>query len=87
MSSRGPYRRHNPQFKPQLCTDIRSDKIFASRDAEGQLVGLVGLLRQNLDEHSRTCLALHVTRQVRSSDVIGGAHRSDDLPGNLIQVD
>jgi transposase-like protein len=27
MSARGPYRRHSPQFKLQLCTDIRNGKI------------------------------------------------------------
>ncbi|WP_211471560.1 hypothetical protein [Collimonas humicola] len=27
MSARGPYRRHSPQFKIQLCTDIRTGKL------------------------------------------------------------
>lgn len=27
MASRGPYRRHSPQFKIQICSDIRSGKI------------------------------------------------------------
>lgn len=27
MSSRGHYRRHSPQFKVQLCTDIRNGKL------------------------------------------------------------
>jgi len=27
MSSRGPYRRHSPQFKLQLCNDIRSGTL------------------------------------------------------------
>ena len=27
MSSRGPYRRHAPEFKIQLCQDIRSGAI------------------------------------------------------------
>lgn len=27
MASRGPYRRHSPQFKIQICSDIRSDKL------------------------------------------------------------
>jgi transposase len=27
MSSRSLYRRHSPQFKLQLCTDIRNGKI------------------------------------------------------------
>lgn len=27
MSTRGPYRRHSPQFKLQLCADIRNGKI------------------------------------------------------------
>jgi transposase len=32
MSSRGPYRRHSPQFRLQLCQDIRSGAI-GRRDA------------------------------------------------------
>ena len=32
MSSRGPYRRHAPKFKIQLCQDIRSGAI-GRRDA------------------------------------------------------
>ncbi len=27
MASRGPYRRHSPQFKIQICSDIRSGKL------------------------------------------------------------
>jgi transposase len=27
MSVRGPYRRHSPPFKMQLCTDIRDGKL------------------------------------------------------------
>lgn len=27
MSARGPYRRHSPQFKIQICSDIRSRKL------------------------------------------------------------
>jgi transposase len=27
MAARGPYRRHSPHFKLQICTDIRSGKI------------------------------------------------------------
>ncbi len=27
MALRGPYRRHSPQFKIQICSDIRSGKI------------------------------------------------------------
>ncbi len=27
MSARGPYRRHSPQFKLQLCSDIGSGKL------------------------------------------------------------
>jgi transposase-like protein len=27
MASRGPYRRHSPHFKIQICSDIRSGKI------------------------------------------------------------
>lgn len=33
MSSRGPYRRHSPQFKLQLCHDIRSGAL-GRRDAQ-----------------------------------------------------
>jgi len=33
MSSRGPYRRHAPQFKLQLCQDIRSGAL-GRRDAQ-----------------------------------------------------
>ena len=33
MSSRGPYRRHAPQFKLQLCQDIRSGEL-GRRDAQ-----------------------------------------------------
>jgi transposase-like protein len=27
MASRGPYRRHSPQFKIQICSNIRSGKL------------------------------------------------------------
>ena len=27
MSARGPYRRHSPQFKIQICSDVRSGKL------------------------------------------------------------
>jgi transposase-like protein len=33
MSSRGPYRRHSPQFKLQLCNEIRSGAL-ARREAQ-----------------------------------------------------
>ena len=33
MSSRGPYRRHTPEFRIQLCQDIRSGAI-GRRDAQ-----------------------------------------------------
>jgi transposase-like protein len=33
MTSRGPYRRHTPQFKLQLCQEIRSGAL-GRRDAQ-----------------------------------------------------
>ena len=33
MSSRGPYRRHAPQFKFQLCQDVRAGSL-SRRDAQ-----------------------------------------------------
>jgi transposase len=33
MTTRGPYRRHTPEFKLQLCQDIRSGKL-GRRDAQ-----------------------------------------------------
>jgi transposase len=49
---RGPYRRHSPQFKLQLCTDIRSGKI--SRRETQKVYNLsANLLQLWLSQHDR----------------------------------
>jgi len=52
MSARGPYRRHSPQFKVQLCTDIRSGKI-GRREAQRTYQISANLIQMWLDQYDR----------------------------------
>ena len=52
MSSRGPYRRHSPQFKLQLCTDIRGGAL-GRRDAQKQYRLSVNLIQLWLTQYDR----------------------------------
>jgi transposase-like protein len=52
MSSRGPYRRHSPQFKLQLCQDIRSG-VFGRRDAQKKYRLSANLIQLWLTQYDR----------------------------------
>ena len=52
MSSRGPYRRHSPQFRLQLCQDIRSGAI-GRRDAARRHNLSTNLLQLWLTQYDR----------------------------------
>ena len=50
--SRGPYRRHAPQFKLQLCQDIRSGAL-GRRDAQKKYSLSANLLQTWLSQYDR----------------------------------
>jgi transposase len=52
MSARGPYRRHSPQFKMQLCTDIRNGQI-GRRDAQRTYRISANLIHMWLEQYDR----------------------------------
>jgi len=52
MSSRGPYRRHAPEFKIQLCQDIRSAAI-GRRDAAEKYTLSTNLIQLWLPQYDR----------------------------------
>ena len=52
MSSRGPYRRHAPQFKLQLCQDIRSGAL-GRRDAQKKYSLSANLIQLWLTQYDR----------------------------------
>lgn len=52
MSSRGPYRRHSPQFKLQLCTDIRSGAL-GRREAQKKHSLSANLIQLWLTQYDR----------------------------------
>jgi len=52
MSSRGPYRRHAPEFKIQLCEDIRSDAI-GRRDTARKYTLPTNLIQLWLPQYGR----------------------------------
>jgi transposase len=52
MSTRGPYRRHSPQFKLQLCNDIRSGAI-GRRDAQKKYSLSANLIQLWLTQYDR----------------------------------
>ncbi len=52
MSSRGPYRRHSPQFKLQLCNDIRSGAL-ARREAQKKYSLSANLIQLWLTQYDR----------------------------------
>lgn len=52
MSARGPYRSHSPQFKLQLCTDIRSGKI-GRREAHREYRVSANLVQLWLTQYDR----------------------------------
>ena len=52
MSSRGPYRRHTPQFRLQLCHEIRSGAI-GRRDAARHHHRSTNLLQLWLTQYDR----------------------------------
>lgn len=52
MSSRGTYRRHAPQFKIQLCQDIRSGAI-GRRDAAKKYTLSTNLIQLWLTQYDR----------------------------------
>jgi transposase len=52
MSSRGPYRRHAPEFKIQLCQDVRSGAI-GRRDAAKKYALSTNLIQLWLTQYDR----------------------------------
>ncbi len=52
MSSRGPYRRHSPQFKLQLCNDIRSGTL-GRREAQKKYSLSANLIQLWLTQYDR----------------------------------
>jgi transposase len=50
--SRGPYRRHTPQFKLQLCTDIRSGTV-GRREAQKKYGLSANLIQLWLTQYDR----------------------------------
>lgn len=56
MSSRGKYRRHAPEFKIQLCQDIRSGAI-GRRDAARQHTLSTNLIQLWLTQYDRGALS------------------------------
>ncbi len=52
MAIRGPYRRHSPRFKLQLCSDIRSGKI-GRREAAKTYALSTNLLQLWLSQYDR----------------------------------
>jgi len=52
MSSRGPYRRHTPQFRLQLCSDIRSGAV-GRREAQKQYRLSANLIQLWLTQYDR----------------------------------
>ena len=52
MSVRGPYRRHSPEFKLQLCTDIRDGKL-GRREAQKTYQISANLIQLWLSQHDR----------------------------------
>jgi transposase-like protein len=52
MSPRGPYRRHSPQFKLQICSDIRS-ALISRRDAQKQYNISANLVQLWLTQYDR----------------------------------
>lgn len=52
MSSRGPYRRHAPDFKIQLCQDIRSGAV-GRRDAQRKYKLSANLIQMWLTQYDR----------------------------------
>ena len=52
MSSRGPYRRHSPQFKLQLCNDIRAGSI-SRREAQRKYSLSANLIQLWLTQYDR----------------------------------
>ena len=52
MSSRGPYRRHAPEFKIQLCQDIRSGAL-GRRDAQKKYTLSANLIQLWLTQFDR----------------------------------
>ena len=52
MSVRGPYCRHSPEFKLQLCTDIRDGKL-GRREAQKTYQISANLIQLWLTQHDR----------------------------------
>ncbi len=52
MSSRGPYRRHTPQFRLQLCSDIRSGTV-GRREAQKKYGLSANLIQLWLTQYDR----------------------------------
>lgn len=52
MSARGPYRRHAPQFKLQLCQDIRSGAI-GRKEAQRKYTLSANLIQLWLTQYDR----------------------------------
>jgi transposase-like protein len=52
MLSRDPYRRHSAQFKLQVCSEIRSDKI-GRRDAQKTYAISANLIQMWLTQYDR----------------------------------
>ncbi|KLN52897.1 hypothetical protein [Variovorax paradoxus] len=66
MSSRGPYRRHSAQFKPQLCHDIRSGAL-GRRDAQRKYTLSANLIQMWLTQFDRGELS---TEEVEADVVV-----------------
>lgn len=52
MSARGPYRRHSPQFKLQLCSDIRNGHV-GRREAQRTHRVSANLIQMWLEQFDR----------------------------------
>lgn len=52
MSSRGPYRHHSPQFRLQLCSDIRSG-VLGRREAQKKYRLSANLIQLWLTQYDR----------------------------------
>lgn len=52
MSSRGPYRHHSPQFRLQLCSDVRSG-VLGRREAQMKYRLSANLIQLWLTQYDR----------------------------------
>ena len=82
MSSRGLYRRHAPEFKIQLCQDIRSGAI-GRRDAARKYTLSTNLIQLSLTQYDRGELS---PEEAEASDIAEYEAKIAALEGKVGQL-